>query len=93
MAVPNPIKVLLVDDHPLVRESLTSLIDQQEDMSVCGDAEDIADAVRQIKACQPDIAIVDLSLKASSGLELVKSIKLRWPDIGVIVLSMHDEGQ
>jgi DNA-binding NarL/FixJ family response regulator len=92
MTTPPPVKVFLVDDHPLVRESLTSLIDQQTGMSVCGSAEGIADAVKQIKTCNPDIAIVDLSLKDASGLELVKIMKLRWPEIGIIVLSMHDEG-
>src|ERR1700712_3029875 len=92
MVAPHPVRVFLVDDHPLVRESLTSLIDQQDGMTVCGSAEGIADAISQIKTCRPDIAIVDLSLKDASGLELVKTFKLRWPGIGVIVLSMHDEG-
>src|SRR5262249_41381781 len=85
------LKVLLVDDHPLVREWLTSLIDQQPDMSVCGEAEAIADAVKILKSATPDIAVVDLSLKEASGLELVKTIKSRWPNVGVVVLSMHEE--
>jgi DNA-binding NarL/FixJ family response regulator len=85
------LKVLLVDDHPLVREWLTSLIDQQPDMGVCGEADGIADATKLLKNATPDIAVVDLSLKDASGLELVKSIKARWANVGIVVLSMHDE--
>ncbi len=85
------LKIVLVDDHPLVRESLTMLIDQQPDMEVCGEAGGIADALKVLKTVTPDIAVVDLSLKETSGLELVKTIKSRWPSIGVVVLSMHDE--
>ncbi|HET7084714.1 MAG TPA: response regulator transcription factor [Rhizomicrobium sp.] len=85
------LKVLLVDDHPLVREWLTSLIDQQPDMGVCGEAGGIPDAVKALKATSPDIVVVDLSLKDASGLELIKTIKARWPQMGIVVLSMHDE--
>jgi DNA-binding NarL/FixJ family response regulator len=85
------LKVLLIDDHPLVREWLTSLIDQQPDMEVCGEAEAVQDAVKLLKTATPDIAVVDLSLKNASGLELIKAIKARWPQVGVVVLSMHDE--
>jgi len=84
-------RIYLVDDHPLVRESLTNLIDQQSDMVVCGEAEDAAQAVRDIAARQPDVAIMDISLKSSSGLELIKLVKAKLPRIGIIVLSMHDE--
>ena len=85
------LKVLLIDDHPLVREWLTSLIDQQPDMAVCGEAEDIQGAIRILKTASPDIAVVDLSLKGASGLELVKAVKAKWPQVGIVVLSMHDE--
>jgi DNA-binding NarL/FixJ family response regulator len=85
------LKVLLVDDHPMVREWLTSLIEQQPDMSVCGEADNIADAIKIFKTASPDIAVVDLSLKEASGLDLVKTIKARWPDVGIVVLSMHEE--
>lgn len=85
------LKILLVDDHPMVREWLTSLIEQQPDMSVCGEADSIADALKILKNTTPDIAVVDLSLKEASGLELIKTIKARWPEIGVVVLSMHEE--
>jgi DNA-binding NarL/FixJ family response regulator len=85
------LKVLLIDDHPLVREWLTSLIDQQPDMGVCGEADGIPDAIKLLKTVSPDIAVVDLSLKDASGLELVKTIKSKWPNVGIVVLSMHDE--
>ena len=85
------LKVLLIDDHPLVREWLTSLIDQQPDMAVCGEAEDIQSAIKVLKTASPDIAVVDLSLKDASGLELVKTVKAKWPQVGIVVLSMHDE--
>ena len=84
-------KVFLVDDHPLVREMLKSLIEQQSDMSACGEAGDAAQALKGIAAGKPDVAIIDLSLKESSGLELIKQIKQRHPQVSQIVLSMHDE--
>ncbi|HEX4369755.1 MAG TPA: response regulator transcription factor [Rhizomicrobium sp.] len=84
-------KVFLVDDHPLVREMLKSLIEQQPDMTACGEAEDAAKALKGIAADKPHVAIIDLSLKESSGLELIKQIKHRHPLVSQIVLSMHDE--
>jgi len=83
--------VFVVDDHPLVRDSLAMLINQQEDMRVCGEAEDMASALRGFAQAAPDIAIVDLSLKEGSGLELIKHLKARAPAVQVVVLSMHDE--
>jgi DNA-binding NarL/FixJ family response regulator len=85
------IRVFLVDDHPLVRESLISLINQQDDMEVCGDAEDMAHGLKAIGGLAPDVAIVDISLKESSGLELIKALRLRFPAVQLVVLSMHDE--
>ena len=84
-------KVFLVDDHPLVREMLKSLIEQQPDMTACGEADDAAKALKGIAADKPHVAIIDLSLKESSGLELIKQIKHRYPLVSQIVLSMHDE--
>ncbi|HUO01620.1 MAG TPA: response regulator transcription factor [Rhizomicrobium sp.] len=84
-------KVFLVDDHPLVREMLKSLIEQQPDMAACGEAEDAAHALKGIAAGRPNVAIIDLSLRESSGLELIKQIKHRHPQVSQIVLSMHDE--
>lgn len=89
----QPIKrVFLVDDHPMVREHLALLINQQPDLQVCGEASDAAQAIDGIEKTQPDIAIIDLSLKSSNGLELIKDIKARGWGTPVLVLSMHDEG-
>lgn len=84
-------RILLVDDHPLVREWLTNLIHQQPDLSVCGEAESAPKALQAAAALKPDIAIVDISLKNGSGIELIKNIKAVVPSVAVIVLSMHDE--
>lgn len=84
-------RVFLVDDHPMVREQLAHLIDQQPDLQVCGEAGDVADALEGIERLRPDIAIVDLSLKNSSGLDLIKDLKARESVVPVLVLSMHDE--
>lgn len=65
---------------------------QEEDMTVCGEASSAAEALQAIEKTQPDIAVVDLSLKDSSGLDLIKDIRVRWPDLPVLVLSMRDEG-
>lgn len=84
-------KIILVDDHPLVREWLTNLIHQQPDLIVCGEAETASMALQAIAVTKPDVAIVDISLKDSSGIELIKNIKASHPRVAVIVLSMHDE--
>src|SRR5216684_4486170 len=84
-------RVFLVDDHPLVREGLANLINHQDDLAVCGEAEDSAGATAGIEKVQPDIALIDISLKNESGLELVKNLDNRFPELAQIVLSMHDE--
>lgn len=84
-------KIFLVDDHPLVREWLTNLIHQQPDLVVCGEAETPAQALEAIALKKPNVAIVDISLKGGSGIELIKNIRTLRPPIAVIVLSMHDE--
>jgi DNA-binding NarL/FixJ family response regulator len=83
--------VFLVDDHPLVREWLTNLVNQQPDLAVCGQAESRSEALQRIAAIKPDIAIVDIALKGSSGLELIKDIAHVNATTLVLVLSMHDE--
>src|SRR5580658_9106088 len=84
-------KVFLVDDHPLVREWLTQLIQREGDMAVCGEAEDTQEALKLIEETQPDIVIADITLKSTHGLELVKDLQARHPAMPVLVLSMHDE--
>ncbi len=84
------IKILLVDDHPLVREWLTNLLKQQPDFQVCGEAGDAPEALRLIGATQPDITIVDISLASGSGIELIKGDYLGpATPVAVVVLSMH----
>jgi DNA-binding NarL/FixJ family response regulator len=84
-------KVLLVDDHPLVREWLATLINQQADLQVCGETDSAPKALQMIGQVHPEIAIVDISMEGGSGLELIKNIKAGYPKVMMIVLSMHDE--
>jgi DNA-binding NarL/FixJ family response regulator len=84
-------KVLLVDDHPLVREWLANLINQQSDLQVCGEADSAPKALQLIGVANPEVAIVDISMEGGSGIELIKNIKASHPGVRVIVLSMHDE--
>jgi DNA-binding NarL/FixJ family response regulator len=84
-------RIFLVDDHPLVREGLANLINQQSDLMICGQAEDAAQALAGIGATRAELALIDISLKTASGLELVKDLKVHFPSVFLIVLSMHDE--
>ncbi len=84
-------RVFLVDDHPLVREFLTTLIQNQSDLVVCGQAENSAGAMSGVIATRPDVAIVDLSLNGELALELIKNLRALTPAPAVLVLSMHDE--
>jgi DNA-binding NarL/FixJ family response regulator len=84
-------KVFIVDDHPLVREWLTNLINQQSDLVVCGEAETAAVARRELADLEAEVAIVDISLKDSSGIDLIKDLKKTCPNLTVLVLSMYDE--
>jgi DNA-binding NarL/FixJ family response regulator len=84
-------RVLLVDDHPMVREALRDLIDREVDLTVCGEAEDRDGALAAVADSRPDLAIVDLQLRDSDGLELVRDIRQRHPETLTLVLSMYDE--
>ncbi len=84
-------RIFVVDDHPLVRESLRNLLNQQIDLAVCGEAADAPSALSAIMELKPHVAVVDLSLKTGSGLELIKDLKVHCPRVAVVVLSMHDE--
>ena len=83
--------VFLVDDHPLVRDGLRNLINQQPDLLVCGEADDSVGAAAAIGELRPNIAVVDLSLRSGSGIDLIKDLRIQCPDVPIIVLSMHDE--
>ena len=85
------IQVLIVDDHPVVRDGLTTIINYEPDMNVCGEADDAHQALKAATELKPDVVIVDISLKSSDGIELTKSIKAGHPKLSVIVLSVHDE--
>jgi len=84
-------RVLVVDDHPIVREGLAQLINREPDLAVCGDAEEMHTALQTIDALKPDILIVDISLNGPDGLDLLKTIRARDPRLPVLILSMHDE--
>ncbi|MHC4610275.1 MAG: response regulator, partial [Planctomycetota bacterium] len=84
-------KVLLVDDHPIVRQGLAELIEQEPGLSVCGQAETAPEGLEAAVALQPDLAIVDVALGDTSGLQLIKDVRTRLPDLLVLVLSMKDE--
>jgi DNA-binding NarL/FixJ family response regulator len=84
-------KVLVVDDHPIVRRGLAELIAMEPDMEVCGEAADMAEAIKQIETNCPDVAILDISLKSGHGLELIEHIKANHASVKMLVSSMHDE--
>jgi DNA-binding NarL/FixJ family response regulator len=84
-------RILIVDDHPIVRDGLVTLINHENDLKVCGEAEEPQQALEAISELKPDVVIVDVTLKGSNGIELTKSIKARFSGLPVIVLSIHDE--
>jgi len=84
-------RILVVDDHPIVREGLTTIINQQADLMVCGEAEDAQTALEAVAQLQPDLVIIDVSLKGVNGIELIKHIQKRYEKTAVLVLSMHVE--
>jgi DNA-binding NarL/FixJ family response regulator len=84
-------KVLIVDDHPLVREGLGMVINQQQDLVVCGEAGNAPGGLTAVAKCHPDVVIVDISLEEGSGLDLIKDIHARQPKLPILALSMHHE--
>ena len=84
-------RVLLVDDHAVVRQGLAELIDDQPDLVTCGEADSPPEALKVIPHTNPHVAIVDISLKSGDGIELCRQIHEQWPNIALLVLSMHDE--
>ena len=84
-------RVFLVDDHSIVREGLIRMIEKSGAFSVCGEAGDAAAAIEQIPKAKPDIAVIDLGLKGMNGLELIKTLRQKVPDLPVLVMSMYDE--
>jgi DNA-binding NarL/FixJ family response regulator len=84
-------RILLVDDHPLIREGLSEVLGREADLLICGEAASRQEALERIPAAKPDLVIVDLALKDSHGLELIKDIRARFPRIRVLVVSMYAE--
>ncbi len=83
-------RIVLVDDHPIVRERLAEVITRESRLAVCGEAESHSQALEVVAATAPDLVIIDLSLKESHGLELIKDLHERYPHLLMLVLSMHD---
>jgi len=84
-------RVFLVDDHPITRQGVAVLINQERDLTVCGEADSAPKALEMIGKLVPDLAVIDISLKSMSGIELIKNIKVLNPKLAVLVMSMHDE--
>ena len=83
--------VFVVDDHPLLRQGLAMLINREPDLAVCGEAEEAHTAMKALAARRPDILIADISLNGPDGLDLLKNLRAYYPDLPVLILSMHDE--
>ena len=91
MASPVRKKVFIVDDHPIVRLGLSQVIGREADLEVCGEAADMANAMRQIEATGPDLVVIDIALDGESGIELMEYVHERWPAVKMLVSSAHDE--
>jgi DNA-binding NarL/FixJ family response regulator len=87
----KPSRILIVDDHPIVRFALAEIMNRQHDLVVCGEASDAAGALSALPECQPQIVLVDISLGDSNGIELTRTIRSQNAELPVLVLSMHDE--
>lgn len=84
-------KIFIVDDHPIIRQGLTQIINLEKDLIVAGSAGDAKEAILEITKTQPDLAVVDISLEGTSGIELTKNILAKHPKILVLIISMYDE--
>jgi DNA-binding NarL/FixJ family response regulator len=84
-------RILLVDDHPVTRQGIAVLINQEHDLTVCGEASSAPGAIELVQKESPDLAIVDITLKTTSGIELLKNMRALAPQMPVLVMSMHDE--
>ncbi|MBN1126833.1 MAG: response regulator transcription factor [Sedimentisphaerales bacterium] len=87
----NKTQILIVDDHPVVRDGLATIIHHEPDLNVCGEADDASQALAAAAKLKPDVVVVDISLKSSDGIELTKNLKAMHPLLSIIVLSVHDE--
>ena len=90
-AQPKKARIAIVEDHPMFREHLAHVINREADLAVCGEADNAPDGLILIQKLRPQLAIVDLTLKGASGLELIKDLRVQEIDVPALVLSMHDE--
>ncbi len=90
MTIP-PTQILIVDDHPMVRDGLASRLSTEPDLTVCGEAETLDEALRLVDELNPDLVIIDISLKTGHGIDLIKRIRGRHPKVKMLVNSMYDE--
>jgi DNA-binding NarL/FixJ family response regulator len=88
---PEKIRILIVDDHPLFCEGLRRMIDRHPELAVCGQAPDAASAMKAVAELKPDLALVDISLEKTNGIDLIKSLKAKHEELPILVVSMHDE--
>ncbi len=89
--VPAQVRVLLVDDHAFVRQGMAAIINEEPDLVVCGEADGVRSAIAAVAERRPDLALVDLSIREGDGLELVRDLRNRFPEVRTLVLSMYDE--
>lgn len=87
-----PRRVLLVEDHPIVRDGLRNIIQREHDLMVCGEVDTARAARAAVKELQPDVVVADLALRQGDGIELVRDVRAQFPELPILVLSMHDEG-
>lgn len=85
------LQLFVVDDHPVIRQALADRVESTLSMSLCGECETFEEALRQVGALQPDVVVMDLSLGETHGVELIRTLKDRWPEVQVVVYSVHDE--
>ena len=84
-------RILVVDDHPVMRKGVVQWITHHDDLEVCGEAETVLDAISLVEKSKPDLVLTDISLKGKDGLDLIKSLGAMYPELPVLVLSMHNE--
>jgi DNA-binding NarL/FixJ family response regulator len=90
-AMQSKCRIFLVDDHPIVRRGLALFIDREPDLMVCGEADGASSALQAIPEAMPDFVVLDISLNGPDGLDLLKTLRARYPNLPVLILSMHDE--
>jgi DNA-binding NarL/FixJ family response regulator len=90
-AEPKKSKVVVIDDHAILRQGLAELINDQPDLVACGEADSPPEAMKVVAATNPDVAVVDITLNSGDGIELCRQLHERWPTLAILVLSMHDE--